>query len=43
MFAWGNDGLRGTVLVLAQYGKKSEDKDEPKKLKYTDTFRKMFL
>lgn len=33
----------GTAHVLAQYGKKSEGKDEPKKLKYTDTFKKMFL
>lgn len=32
-----------TAHVLAQYDKKSEGKGQPKKLKYADTLRKMFL
>lgn len=33
----------GPAHILAQYGKKSEGKSEPKELKYRDTSRKMFL
>lgn len=33
----------GTARVLAQYGKKSEGKGKPKKLKYTDTKKNVFV
>lgn len=37
------DGSMVTAHVLAQYDKKSEGRGQPKKPKYADTLRKMFL